>query len=402
MVSGSSGGRVPELDGIRGIAIGMILVFHYFLLQFQVTPGTAAAYALATGRLAWSGVDLFFVLSGFLIGGILLDARDSSNYFQVFYTRRFFRIVPIYGVLLFFSFLMALASTGSLAFLTQGLLHGPEVPWLPYPVFLQNFWMAARSSFGDRNLGVTWSLAIEEQFYLTLPLVIRICSPRTLTKVLIAGVLSAPVLRILLHFMLPSYPFYGTVLMPCRADTLLIGVLCAFALRTPLWRARLEKHPRVLFWLLIVLCAGCAVLTLKPGILPSICAPLGLTWLAAFYASCLLYALLCRGSWLSRCLRWKWIGWLGSIAYGVYLFHEPVRRAFLGRFRTGDLPIRSWWEFVLTVVALAATFVLCHVSWLYFEKPLIRMGHRSNFRFGESARGKVVTLPRKAREATHA
>jgi peptidoglycan/LPS O-acetylase OafA/YrhL len=97
------GGRVPELDGLRGIAIGMILVFHYFLLQFVVVPGTPAAYALAMGRLAWSGVDLFFVLSGFLIGGILLDVRDSSNYFQVFYTRRFFRIVPVYCVLLAFS-----------------------------------------------------------------------------------------------------------------------------------------------------------------------------------------------------------------------------------------------------------------------------------------------------------
>src|SRR6266851_1125269 len=91
-------GRIPELDGIRGIAIGMVLIAHHF--EVVSRPGSTLAYALVPLRLTWSGVDLFFVLSGFLIGGILLDARESSNYFRVFYTRRFFRIIPIYAVLL--------------------------------------------------------------------------------------------------------------------------------------------------------------------------------------------------------------------------------------------------------------------------------------------------------------
>src|SRR5260370_41846538 len=91
-------GRIPELDGIRGIAIGMVLIAHFFLVVSR--PGSALAYALVPLRLDWTGVDLFFVLSGFLIAGILLDARGSSNYFRVFYTRRFFRIVPIYAAFL--------------------------------------------------------------------------------------------------------------------------------------------------------------------------------------------------------------------------------------------------------------------------------------------------------------
>src|SRR5207249_8008489 len=86
--------RVPELDGLRGCAILMVVFWHY------VEPGNIPRYVSAFGRLTWSGVDLFFVLSGFLIGGILLDARSSSNFFQVFYTRRFFRIVPIYAAVL--------------------------------------------------------------------------------------------------------------------------------------------------------------------------------------------------------------------------------------------------------------------------------------------------------------
>src|SRR6266403_3265722 len=87
-------GRVPELDGIRGIAIGMVLIAHFFLVVSR--PGSPLAYALVPLRLDWSGVDLFFVLSGFLIGGILLDARESPKYFQVFYMRRVHRILSIY------------------------------------------------------------------------------------------------------------------------------------------------------------------------------------------------------------------------------------------------------------------------------------------------------------------
>src|SRR5260370_10622164 len=180
--------RVPELDGVRGIAIAMVLAHHYFLLPIRAPLATLPSYFQAAGRLAWSGVDLFFVLSGFLLGGILLGACESSNYFRVFYVRRFLRIVPIYficlsaGVLLTFFFYRGLA---------------PRLSWMferpitltPYFVFLQNLWMAKRTTYGMFGLGVTWSLAIEEQFYLTLPLLIRICRSHTsLVIAVLAGV----------------------------------------------------------------------------------------------------------------------------------------------------------------------------------------------------------------------
>src|SRR2546425_646800 len=106
----SLSGRIPELDGLRGVAIGSVLIWHYFVLPTVAAPGTPLSYARVFGGLTWSGVDLFFVLSGFLIGGILLDARQATNYFQVFYTRRFFRIVPIYAaILLLFPALLVVA-----------------------------------------------------------------------------------------------------------------------------------------------------------------------------------------------------------------------------------------------------------------------------------------------------
>jgi len=160
--------RVPELDGLRGIAIGPVLVYHFFLIPSNPQPGTFFAYLLVPGRLAWSGVDLFFVLSGFLIGGILLHERDSPNYFRAFYTRRFFRIIPMYTVtLVFFYGLMFIVRAGYAKNFASML--NDQLPWYSYPVFIQNFWMMFRDTLGPSTLGVTWSLAIEE-LYLTLPL----------------------------------------------------------------------------------------------------------------------------------------------------------------------------------------------------------------------------------------
>ena len=98
--------RIPELDGLRGIAIALILILHYFVVNIKADLGSTLAYFLACFRLTWSGVDLFFVLSGFLIGGILLDNRESTNYFRVFYVRRTCRIFPLYYVNLLLFFLL--------------------------------------------------------------------------------------------------------------------------------------------------------------------------------------------------------------------------------------------------------------------------------------------------------
>jgi peptidoglycan/LPS O-acetylase OafA/YrhL len=109
-------------------------------------------------NLGWSGVDLFFVLSGFLIGGILLDARESPNYFRVFYRRRVCRIFPVY-----FAFLVAffLAAHFSQSANVQDFFR-PPIPWLACATFIQNFWMAVHHNRGGIALNPIWSLAVEE------------------------------------------------------------------------------------------------------------------------------------------------------------------------------------------------------------------------------------------------
>ncbi|MFZ3202127.1 MAG: acyltransferase, partial [Candidatus Acidiferrales bacterium] len=367
--------RIPELDGIRGVAIAMILVAHCFDIVSR--PGSPLAYALVPLHLDWTGVDLFFVLSGFLIGGILLDARESSNYFRVFYTRRFFRIVPIYAVLLLCAAVVAHLSAAGIIGKHDEIFQG-HLSWLYFATFLQNIGMAVHNVWGTFPLGVTWSLAVEEQFYLTLPLAIRFLSRRALLLFLPFAVVCAPLLRTFFFHRFHGDLFTWYTLMPCRADALLLGVLGAIALREPRWRAwLLSKHVLVLTAIGILLLGAAYLCWRAPSAYNPLMATAGFTWLALTYLSILLYALLYRGSWLSHCLRWSWLRGLGAISYGAYLFHE----FFLGMIYGRTPWVRSWDDVGLSVLALVLTISFCRLSWLYFEKPLVKIGHRASYEF---------------------
>src|SRR5271156_520252 len=169
--------RIPQLDGLRGLAILLVMIWH-FIATPNATHQTLFARAVTdVFRLTWSGVDLFFVLSGFLIGGILIDAKDARNYFRTFYMRRVFRILPIYFLLVLLYLLVWTAATGPRASLVETL--GRPMPWFLYFTFTQNFWLA-HHSWDLVYLAATWSLAVEEQFYLILPAIIRILPRQSL------------------------------------------------------------------------------------------------------------------------------------------------------------------------------------------------------------------------------
>jgi peptidoglycan/LPS O-acetylase OafA/YrhL len=119
----------------------------------------------------------------------------------------------------------------------------------------------------------------------------------------------------------------------------------------------------------------------------------GYSWLALFYLCVILCGLVYRQSWLGACLRWGWLGWLGSIAYGVYLFHELVRGAFRGLLASGSPSQWSPREPLVSLVALAATLLVCRLSWIFFEKPLIQLGHRKHYEsISAQAVGSVLTF----------
>jgi peptidoglycan/LPS O-acetylase OafA/YrhL len=373
--------HIAELDGVRGVAIGLVLLYHYLYGTIVTHSGTLARYAILPLRVGWSGVDLFFVLSGFLIGGILLDARGSSNYFRTFYIRRFFRIVPLYAFVFALAYVLARLLARGFAPQFHWMLDH-QLPWVTYIFYVQNIWMAIRETLGIPGLAMTWSLAIEEQFYLTLPTLIWLVEPRRLQKFLLVLIVATPLLRTVFHLLWPAQVLLPYVLMPSRADSLLLGVLAATLLRNPVQRAWFETHPRLVLGALLLLFCGCLADIHQFNGGSPLMQTVGFTWVALMYALLLLHALTQPLSPIARALRWSWLRGLGKIAYGLYLLHYFVfmfLTAVLSpnHAHIADWPVLdSWRQFGVTILAFVSTIALCNLSWRYFEKPLVQIGHR--------------------------
>jgi peptidoglycan/LPS O-acetylase OafA/YrhL len=374
-------GRILEIDGLRGIAIFLVLLWHYVVVMTQASHGSLLAYGLAPLRLTWSGVDLFFVLSGFLIGGILLDARRSGTYFATFYRRRFFRIVPVYATF-FVLFLVAVCCGGEHWRGSAGRwLFTHPLPWYSFPLFLQNVFVAYRGSFDPLSTSVTWSLAVEEQFYLTLPLLVRILSPRRLFQVLATTAAAAPVLRTMAFYCLPHGGIVAYVLTPMRADSLLIGVLSAMLVRSPRALAAFECRRRLFKFVVGILAAAalCAIPLGCANFTSAVLSTVGYSWLALLYALVLLLAVSGPPGRLSRFLRTRWLRSLGQVAYGTYLMHVTVLGVCFGLVLGHDPRIASLAELGVTVLAVAVTLAVASISWTFFEKRMVRIGQRQSY-----------------------
>jgi len=369
--------RIPELDGLRGLAILLVLIWHLGCDANSAAGHRWLFYLMDAGGLFWSGVDQFFVLSGFLIGGILLDARNSPNYFKAFYARRVFRIIPIYAVVVgAFYLCMAAGLPGRMA--GGDWLFGPTVPWYAYATFTQNIGYSLGGPKLANWLTATWSLAVEEQFYLILPAVIWFVSERWLPYVLGSAILAAPLFRLFLSL---NYS-YGNIasfgLMPCRADALLLGVTAALLVRKRSRWESLKNKRRLLVSVWMALLAGLPFFILFKETDPNTSfwiSTVGLSWMAFFYVGLLLLALIYSGSWLGRILRNSWLKALGTISYGVYLFHWPVLGLTFMIFRHKRPWAETSAEHGLVLLALALTIAIASLSWTFFEKPILKIGH---------------------------
>ncbi|MBI1763060.1 MAG: acyltransferase [Acidobacteria bacterium] len=348
--------RIPQLDGLRGIAVLMVVVWHYVVCQVTILP----AYSIRLLFFSQSGVDLFFVLSGFLIGGILLDNRDSERYFRAFYTRRIFRIFPLYFLLL------ALFPIFQAVIASDWLFARPMPLW-SYATFTQNIAMSLRETHGANWLGITWSLAVEEQFYFAVPLLVYWLPRRALMAIVVALIAAAPLLR----WLWPG--FHALVLTPWRGDALMSGVLLALLIRQPGFLEIYQQRQLGLMVVALILGLGTVYLSVEP-----LLGPLTPLWLAAFYVLALLLALLNQG-WFRAVLQSSVLRWFGAISYGLYMVHQAVIGLVYYWVRKEPPAVYRLKDAAISLIAFALSVSLAWLSLQWFELPLQRIGHRAKY-----------------------
>ena len=398
--------RINALDGVRGIAAAVVVLSH-FLISTAI-PDTPWWKVIKGG---WLGVDLFFVLSGFLITGVLLDSRASANYLRSFYVRRVLRIFPLYyaSVTIVWIVVVFAERAGS-------RLTGYDAIWWNF-AYVSNIAIALKRGWQYQSdwLGLShfWSLAVEEQFYLVWPFVILL--PRRAVLAIAAAIIVAgPFTRQYVDTFFGPYSLASYTLMPCRMDALAAGALLAVLRRQPLpapgpalrtagavaaaacalvcaW-ALADAGPRmhVMWCAMLALAALFVVLPFRTAIARTVAVLGGVmvvrvlayggshdqgTFTSLFFMAVVALALSSQPAALvRRVCEWGVLRHLGKYSYAIYVFHHMMKPVWLWAFgnRIFAAPINPWLAQALYVVlASAGTYALARLSWIVIEKPCL-------------------------------
>jgi peptidoglycan/LPS O-acetylase OafA/YrhL len=380
----------PALDGLRAIAFFMVFAQHYIHFPW-----------------GWSGVNAFFVLSGFLITGILFDTRDDPHRTRNFYVRRTLRIFPLYyGIFL-------------LLLITTPFFHWAwSAAWIAWPLYLGNFlrFLSPAASLAgtplqiaaDANLqgshfpaalymGHFWSLCVEEQFYLFWPWIIFfIRSRRTLLWICSTVVVLGPFARLLAQHLAPNWMLNAELtyrLTPFQLDSLLLGALLAL-----LWRGahrqlllKLGSFITAASSLLLLIYAAWIIATCFPNFFlnfhyPPWAQTWGLTLINVYSASLLLSALR-PGTFVFHLFSLRPLRWVGRISYGAYVIHDTlhmvfyhvVYRAAQHLHIDGAISYNTLWYFS-AVFSLFGTLLIAYLSFRFFESPFLNLKERWTIR----------------------
>lgn len=366
----------PSFNGLRGIAILLVFLRHYAGLVSPWPPFQAL----------WIGVDLFFVLSGFLITGILFDSLHERHFFRTFYIRRGLRIFPLYLALFVTLFALSRLFPGAgsnrsaLVFLLYiGNLVVPILDLAKHPATVVRLLVHHRVV--TLALGHLWSLCIEEQFYLLWPLAVFVVRDRRrLMTVALSGIVLTVLLRTVGFLLAPpalleSGFIYSETFFRC--DSLLIGAWCALWLRGVTLSQR-ELRLKAYTWgvpaATMTLCGCFLTLGRWPHLFTNpFLSTVGYTGIAITAGSLILLSI-DEASWLSSFLRLPGLSRLGSLSYGFYLFHD-LPKVLLENFL-----LHHQQSHVLPWMAVPSLFVMVvSLSWLsfhFYEKPFLRLKGR--------------------------
>jgi len=309
--------HLPGLDGLRGIAI--LLVMPHNLMPYTEAGGWLSKLLLGWVERGWVGVQLFFVLSGFLITGILLDTARCSHRLRVFYARRALRIFPLYY--------LTLAGVLILSALHWPPGHPPDGPllWASYWLYFSN-WVAP--AMAEPSLPHFWSLAVEEQFYLVWPLLLYRLNARQVLRLALALAAASVAARIAMLAGGCSGDFvYQSTLG--RVDALALGGAAAAAFRQPALKRWLQRHRRALPASALAILLGTALIA-RLHAQGTASQTLGYLGLALASVLSLVWVALSdelptnHGRLHTRWLHAPWLQRVGRYSYGLYVLHVPL------------------------------------------------------------------------------
>lgn len=356
--------RFVSLDGLRGLAIISILILHYIVLPIVRSEESLLSSTVSwIGMHLWSGVDFFFVLSGYLIASILLRERHHSAYLVQFFIRRAFRIFPLYWVLLLSYIILSIFWK---PLFTESTLLEHSYPFYAYAGLFQNFFLAQTGSYGGDFLAATWSLAIEVQFYCLVPFLVRWFNWKQLLITCGLLIVFSLYARVLHEYPASySYPF-------CRGDGLFMGVAIAILIHQPAcidFLERIKRHGSYIFAASIV----CYILTAI--LMPHAGGIFNHFLFSIAYAGVLLVVLLDKAV-FPNFFRTPLLVWLGQKSYGVYLFHYGILiiTFHLLLHKPPRLDYISDWGVV--GLSLMITLVMVQLISKWIEMPMIAMGKR--------------------------
>ena len=347
--------HIPELDGIRAIAVWMVLSLHVLYpdeASGRALGGLPRPIMVILGH-GWLGVDLFFVLSGFLITGVLLDTKDTPHYFRNFYFRRALRIIPLYFVCIA---LMSCFYSGYAHYFVLSLL------------FMANL-AGSLSAATPRGPGVFWSLAVEEHFYFIWPCFVRVLKRRSLALLCCAIVIAEPLLRAI-------YSAQGVFVYPLswfRFDSLASGALLALWFRSPLESKRRSMN-------LAAVCISAAVVLtiagLPYGINSMTVAGKSLRYTQATLVFCplMMVAIAARSTRLTALLRSRFARVTGDLSYCLYLVHLSIFDGYMSVTRRfGAVEFTRLHLILRAVIVLSLSYAVALLSRRFLERPFLSL-----------------------------